>query len=79
MVLIDNGSTVNIMPFRLLHSLGKTEEELIVTDIVVAAFIGEVTKIIRVLPAEITVEKKSLNLFFMVDSSASYNLLLGRD
>ena len=79
-VLIDNRSAVNIMPSRLLHSLGKIAEELIVTDIAVAAFTEEVTKIIGVLPAEITVgSKKSLNIFFVMDSTASYNLLLERD
>ena len=35
-VLNDNGLAVNIMPSRLLYSLGKTEEELIVINIAVA-------------------------------------------
>ena len=50
-VLIDNGLVVNIMPLRLLHSLDKGEGKLIATNITVAAFTGEVIKIIGVLPA----------------------------
>ena len=69
-VLIDIGLAVNIMPLRLLQSLDKGEDELITTDITIAAFIGEVTKIIRVLLVKIIVgSKKSLNSFFMEDST----------
>ena len=71
---------MNIMPLKLLHSLGKGEDELITADITVFTFTKKVTKTIRVLLAEITVgSKKSLNALFVVDSTASYNLLLGRD
>ncbi|XP_050220389.1 uncharacterized protein LOC126670652 [Mercurialis annua] len=79
-VLIDNGSAVNIMPFKMLHHLGKTTEDLISTEISVSAFTRELTKTIGVLPVEVTVgSKTSLCAFFMVNSSSSYQSLLGRD
>ena len=79
-VLIDDGSVVNVIPSRMLAMLGRTEEDLIPTDVTVSAFIGEVTKVLGVLPMEITVgSKTSLTAFFIVNSSASYNVLLGRD
>ena len=79
-VFIDDGSAVNVIPFRMLAMLGRTKEDLIPTDVTVSAFTGEVTKVLGVLPMEITVgSKTSLTAFFIVKSSASYNVLLGRD
>ena len=39
-VLIDNGSTVNVMPLRMLSALGRSISDLIETEV----FIGEVSK-----------------------------------
>ena len=79
-VLIDDGSVMNVIPSRTLVMLGRTEEDLIPTDVTMSAFTGEVTKVLGVLPMEITVgSKTSLTAFFIVNSSASYNVLLGRD
>ncbi|XP_073017956.1 uncharacterized protein [Primulina eburnea] len=79
-VLIDNGSVVNVLPVRMLKSLGKTEEDLIPTEVSVAAFTGETTKTIGVFPADVTVgSMSSLCAFFVVNSSANFQVLLGRD
>ena len=79
-VLIDDRSVVNVIPSRMLAILGRTEEDLIPTNVTVSAFTGEVTKVLVVLPIEIIVgSKTSLTAFFIVNSSASYNVLLGRD
>ena len=75
-ILVDNGSAINVIPLRLLNALGKSEEDLISTDITVSAFTGEITGVSGVLPIEITVgSRRSLIAFFMVESSASYNAL----
>ena len=79
-MLVDNGLTVKIMPFRLLPTLGERKNDLIVTYIVVLAFRGEITKVFIVLQVEIIVgSKKSFSAFFVVDPLVSYSLLLGRD
>ena len=79
-ILVDNGSAINVIPLKLLNALGKSEEDLISTDIIVSAFTGEITGLSGVLPIEITVgSRRSLTAFFVVESSASYNVLLGRD
>ena len=54
-ILVDNGSAINVIPLRLLNALGKSEEDLISTDITISAFTGEITGVSRVLPIEITV------------------------
>ena len=77
---MDNGSELKVMSSRMLLTLGKSHEDLISTEVSVAAFTGEITKTLGVLPVELTVgSKTSLSAFFMVNSSASYQALLGRD
>ncbi|XP_073049441.1 uncharacterized protein [Primulina eburnea] len=79
-VLIDNGSAVNVLPVRMLKRLGKNEEDLILSEVSVAAFTGKTTKTIGVFPADVTVgSMSSLCAFFVVNSSANFQALLGRD
>ena len=79
-ILIDNGSAVNVMPLRMLRALGRSINDLIETEVVVSAFIGEVSKTLGILPIDITIgSKTALSTFFVIDSSANYNILLGRD
>ncbi|XP_075479465.1 uncharacterized protein LOC142520354 [Primulina tabacum] len=76
-VLIDNGSAVNVLPIKMLKSLSKTEEDLIPTEVSVAALTRETTKTIGVFPADVYLS--SLCAFFVVNSSAKFQALLGRD
>ena len=39
-VLIDNRSTVNVMPLRMLRDLGRSISDLIKTEVVVSTFTG---------------------------------------
>ena len=67
-ILMDNGSAINIIPLRLLNALGKSEKDLISTDITALAFIREIIGVSRVLPIEITVgSRRSLTAFFVVE------------
>ena len=77
---MDNGSALNVMPSRMLLTLGKSQEDLISIEVSVAVFTEEITKTLGVLPVELTVgSKTSLSVFFVVNSSDSYQALLGRD
>ena len=79
-VLMDNGSVVNVMPLRMLRALGRRFNDMIETKVVVSAFTGEVSKTLGILPIDITIgNKTTLFAFFMIDSTANYNILLGRD
>ena len=79
-VLIDNGSTVNVMPLRMLRALGRSISDLIKTEVVMFAFIREVSNTLGILPIDITIGRKtSLSAFFVIDSIANYNILLRRD
>ena len=79
-VLIDNGSAVNVMPLRMLRALGMSISDLIEIEVVVFAFTREVSKTLGILPIDMTIgSKTSLSTFFMIDFTANYNILLGRD
>ena len=79
-VLVDNGSTINVIPLRMLRSLGRGIGDLIETKVFVSSFTRETSKILSVLPIDITVgNKTSLSYFFVINSTTSYNALLGRD
>ena len=65
-ILVDNGSAINVTPLRLLNSIGKSEEDLISIDFTVSAFIGKVTRVVGILPVEITVGSiRSLTTFLL--------------
>ena len=77
-VLVDNGPAVNTIPFRMLRTLGRSIGDLIKTKVSISAFIGEISKTLGVLLIEITVGS-TLSAFFVINSIANYNALLGRD
>ncbi|GKV08636.1 hypothetical protein SLEP1_g20240 [Rubroshorea leprosula] len=79
-VLVDNGAAVNVIPYFMLRNLGKNSKDLVYTDVTISDFTGGVSKSKGVLPVALTVgSKTSMSAFFVVDSSATYNALLGRD
>ena len=79
-VLVDNGSTINVMPLRMLRALGRSIGDLIETEVSVSAFTGEISKTLGILPINITMgSKTSLSDFFFINSTTNYNASLGRD
>ena len=79
-VLVDNGSPINVMSLRMFRALGRGISDLIEIEVSVSTFTREISKILGVLPIDIIVGRKtSLSAFFVIDSTANYNALLGRD
>ena len=79
-VLEDNGSIVNVMPLRMLRALGRGIGDLIEMEVSVSAFTREISKTLGILHIDITVgSKTSLSAFFVINSTTTYNALLGRD
>ena len=79
-VLISNGSSVNVMPLRMLRSMGRRINDLMETEVAVFAFTREVSKTLGILPIDITIgNKTSLFAFLVIESTANYNILLGKD
>ena len=79
-VLVDNGSTINVILMQILPALMKKEEDMIYTNLTIIAVIRGITNPLGVLPLEITMGTKTcLETFFVIKSTVSYKIFLGRD
>ncbi|KAM1832327.1 hypothetical protein ACFX13_022289 [Malus domestica] len=75
-----NNFHVNVIPLKHMKKLGKSEEDLILTDLTVSIFFGAITKTHGILLLEVDLGSKQIMLaFFVVDSSYTCGALLGRD
>ena len=78
--LIDNGLEVNVMPLRMLRAMGRNISDMIETEVAMSTFTREVPKTLGILSIDITIGSKiSLYAFFVINSTANYNIFLGRD
>jgi hypothetical protein len=78
--LVDNGAAVNILPYKMLSKLAKTEEDLTPSDMAINGFIEEPTITKGIIPIQIKVGSKvNTSAFFVVNTKLAYNALLGRD
>ncbi|GKV02584.1 hypothetical protein SLEP1_g15006 [Rubroshorea leprosula] len=79
-VLVDNGAAVNVLPTCMLYKIGKSLDDLVHTEVTISDFTGGVNHSRGVLPVELTVGNRTLmSAFFVVDTVATYNALLGCD
>jgi predicted aspartyl protease len=79
-ILVDTGAAVNIMPYSVLHRLGRFAEDLIKTNITLSDFNGHLSEAQGVLNVDLTVGSKIVpTSFFIVSSKSTYTVLLGRD
>ncbi|KAM2141395.1 hypothetical protein ACFX1Q_007676 [Malus domestica] len=79
-VLIDGEAAVNMLPYKQMKRLCRSEDDLIPTDLTVSSFSGTITKTHGILPLEVDLGSKQVMLaFFVVDSTSTYIALLGRD
>ncbi|CAL5440489.1 unnamed protein product [Camellia sinensis] len=79
-VLVDNGAAVNLLPKSSLKKLGKKNPRLIPTSTTIAGFAGDKQMAQGILPINLSVGiKDCMTAFFVIDSNAKYNALLGRD
>ncbi|GKV07193.1 hypothetical protein SLEP1_g18991 [Rubroshorea leprosula] len=79
-VLVDNGATVNVLPTYMLHKIGKSLKDLMETEVMISDFTRGVNCSREILPVELTMGNKILMCaFFMVDTIATYNTLIGKD
>ncbi|KAM2252277.1 hypothetical protein ACFX1S_006809 [Malus domestica] len=79
-ILIDGGVAVNVLPAKQMRRMGKGIEDLIPTDLTVSSFSGAITRTHGILPLEVDLGSKKIMLaFFVVDCTATYGALLGKD
>ena len=75
-ILIDGGAVINIMPYAVYRKLGKGDQDLTKTDMMLKDFEG----VKGAICIELTIGSKTLPMtFFVISGKGAYNLLLGRD
>jgi hypothetical protein len=79
-ILIDGGAAINIMPYVIYRKLGKGDQDLTKTDMILKDFEGNVSPAKGAVCVELTIGSKTLPAtFFVINGKGAYNLLLGRD
>lgn len=79
-ILVDNGAAINILPVATMRKLGRSDQDLVPTDVLVSSFVGDITTTRGILSLNVKVGyRKNLSAFFVIGSRASYNALLGQD
>jgi len=79
-ILIDGGAAINIMPYAVYQKLGKGDQDLSKTDMMLKDFEGNVSPVKGAICVELTIRSKTLSTtFFFISWKGAYNLLLGRD
>ena len=78
-ILINDGSAVNIMPKGIMRRLGIFMEKLSKSRLVIQGLNQEGQRAIGMIWLDVTIDElKARPLFHVIDSKASYNLLLGQ-
>ena len=79
-ILVDGGAAINIMPYAVYQKLGKGDQDLTKTDMMLKDFEGNVSPVKGAICVELTIGSKTLpTTFFVISGKGAYNLLLGRD
>ena len=79
-ILVDEGASINLMPYTTFRKLGKGPRDLIETDMMLKDFGGNASKTRGAINVELIIGSKTLlTTFFVIDGKGSYSLLLGCD
>jgi hypothetical protein len=74
-MLVDGRATVNLIPYTLLRKIGKSDEDLTQTDMMLVDFEGNVSPTQGATCVELTVGSKTLpTTLFVIKGRGSYNL-----
>jgi len=79
-ILVDGGAAINIMPYVVYRKLGKGDQDLTKTNMMLNDFEGNVSPVKGAICVELTIGSKTLpTTFFVISGKGAYNLLLGLD
>jgi hypothetical protein len=79
-ILVDGGATIKLMPYSVFKKLGREDNELMKTNLMLNGIGGNPMEAWGVISMELTVESKSLaTTFFIVEVQGNYIVILGRD
>lgn len=79
-ILVDGGTTINLMPHFILKRIIKFDTELRPHNTVLSNYEGKIGHTLGVIQVDLTVESVTRpTLFMVITSKANYNLLLARE
>jgi hypothetical protein len=79
-MLIDGGATVNLMSYFIFKKLGREDDELMKTNLMLNGVGGNPMEAWGVISMELTIGSKSLTTaFFVVEVQGNYSVILGCD
>jgi hypothetical protein len=77
-MLVDGGTSINILSLSLFKNLSHVEGELKCTNLSLSGFASDLMKVKGIICKEIMVGSKTVHTaFFVVDVKGRYNMLLG--
>jgi len=77
-ILVNGGAA--ILPYAVYRKLGKGDQDLTKTDMMLKNFEENVSPVKGAICVELTISSKTLpTTFFVISGKGAYNLLLGRD
>jgi len=79
-ILIDGGVAINIMRYVMYQKLGKGDQDLTKTDMMLKDFEGNVSPVKGAICVQLTIDSKTLpTIVFIISGKGACKLLLGRD
>jgi hypothetical protein len=79
-MLVDGGAAINLMSYSIFKKLGREDDELMKTTLMLNGVGGNPMEARGVVSMEFTVGSKSLAIvFFVVKLQGNYSVILGRD
>jgi hypothetical protein len=79
-MLIDGGAAVNLMPYSVFKKLGREDDELMKTNLMLNGVGGNPMEARGVVSMELTVGSKLLaTTFFVIEVQVNYSVILDRD
>jgi hypothetical protein len=79
-MLVDGGAAINLMPYSIFRKLGREDDELAKTSLMLNGMGGNPMEAWGVISMELTVGSESLaTAFFIVEVQGNYSVILGRD
>jgi hypothetical protein len=78
-MLVDGDAAVNLMPYSVFRKLGRKDDELVKTNLMLNGVGGNLMEAWGVVSMELTVGSKSLAIaFFIIEVQGNYSVILGR-
>ena len=71
---------MNVLTYKQMKMVCRSEEDLIPTDLTISSFSGAITRTHGILFLEVDLGSKQIILaFFVMDNTSTYGALLGQD